>query len=103
MLLLFIPTQLKATTEKVNEVSLVASAEATVENSYMSRLEEIKAMDISSMSRAEKNELRSEVRAIKTDMDEQNNKDAKTATNEGGIYISVGGAILILILLIILL
>jgi len=101
MLLLFIPTQLKATTEKVNEVSLVASAE--VENSYMDRLEEIKAMDISSMSRAEKNELRSEVRAIKTDMDEQNNKDAKTATNEGGIYISVGGAILILILLIILL
>jgi len=103
MLLLFVPTQLKATTEKANEIILVASADATVANAQLVRLEEIYDMDISSMNRAEKNELRSEVRAIKADMDEQNNKDAKTATNDGGIYISVGGAILILILLIILL
>jgi hypothetical protein len=55
------------------------------------RLEEIKAMDFDKLSRAERRELRGEVRAIK--------KEAKAIS---GVYISVG-ALLIIILLIVLL
>ncbi len=57
-----------------------------------SRLEEIKAMDKSSMTRTEKKALRKEVKAIRKSMD-----------SSGGIYLSVGAVILIIVLLIILL
>jgi hypothetical protein len=56
------------------------------------RLEEIKAMDHKSLTRAEKKALRGEVRSIKKEM----------AALSGGVYISIG-AILIIILLLILL
>jgi Skp family chaperone for outer membrane proteins len=56
------------------------------------RLEEIKAMDLKSMSRPERKAIKQEVKAIKKKMD-----------SSGGIYISVGAVILIIILLIILL
>lgn len=58
----------------------------------LDRLEEINAMDKSTMSRSEKRELRREVKEIQ-----------KTMEIGGGVYISVGALILILILLIILL
>lgn len=58
------------------------------------RLEEIKAMDIKSMSRKEKRVLRREVKSIEKEMKQ---------INEGGVYISVGGIIIILLLLILLL
>jgi hypothetical protein len=57
------------------------------------RLFEIKAMDLSSLSSSEKKALRKEVRAIKKEMKEMS----------GGIYFSVGAIIIILLLLIILL
>jgi hypothetical protein len=60
----------------------------------VNRLEEIKAMDIESMSRSEKRKLRREVRSIEKEMRE---------INDGGVYISVGGIIIILLLLILLL
>lgn len=58
----------------------------------VSRLNEIKDMDKSNLSSAERKELRKEVRAIKDSV-----KDS------GGVYISVGAIIIILLLLIILL
>jgi hypothetical protein len=58
------------------------------------RLNEIKAMDIESMSRKEKRVLRKEVKSIEKEMKQLNN---------GGVYISVGGIIIILLLLILLL
>ncbi|HET9055031.1 MAG TPA: hypothetical protein VFM90_12700 [Cyclobacteriaceae bacterium] len=58
------------------------------------RLEEIKAMDIESMTRKEKRALRKEVKSIEKEMKQ---------INEGGVYISVGGIIIILLLLILLL
>lgn len=70
-----------------------AEAAARVEV-LTNRLEEIKAMDIESMSRKEKRVLRKEVRSIE--------KEVKKI-NEGGVYISVGGIIIILLLLILLL
>lgn len=56
------------------------------------RLNEIKEMDKSSLTRADKKELRKEVRAIK--------KDIKSSGN--GLYISTGAIIIILLLIIIL-
>jgi hypothetical protein len=58
----------------------------------MERLEEIKAMDRKSMSKAEKKALRKEVRAIKEEM----------AAISGGVYISVGAILLILLLILLL-
>ena len=55
------------------------------------RLEEIKAMDFDKMTRAEKKQLRGEVRQIK--------KEMKAVS---GVYVSIG-ALLIIILLIVLL
>ncbi|MCX6259357.1 MAG: hypothetical protein NTY95_00780, partial [Bacteroidia bacterium] len=57
------------------------------------RLNEISAMDMSKLKSTEKKELRKEVRSIK--------RELKDIT--GGVYISAGLLILILVLLIILL
>ena len=57
------------------------------------RLEEIKAMDKSDMKSSEKKELRKEVRAIKSEL----------ARNGGGVYLSLGAIIIIVLLLVILL
>jgi hypothetical protein len=57
------------------------------------RLEEIKTMDRSMMDRAEKKELRSEVREIK----EEIKRDG------GGVYLSIGALLLVIVLLILLL
>ena len=58
----------------------------------ISRLEELKAMDKSSMTKSEKREMRKEVKSIQRKMD-----------SSGGVYLSVGAVILIIVLLIILL
>lgn len=58
----------------------------------LNRLEEIKDMDKSDMNRAEKKELRKEVRAINTEI----------RSSGKGLYISVGAIIIILLLIIIL-
>jgi hypothetical protein len=57
------------------------------------RLEEIKSMDKSLIDRAEKKELRSEVRNI--------NEEIKR--NGGGVYLSIGALLLVIVLLILLL
>ncbi len=59
----------------------------------LNRLEEIKAMDRSSLNSSEKKELRKEVREIKSDLKASGN----------GVYFSVGAIIIILLLLILLL
>lgn len=87
--LLFNP--LLASAEKVTPnkpVEITLSAEEV--KVMVSRIDEIKAMDKSTMSKAEKKELRKEVKAIKGTL------------AAGGVYISVG-AILIIVLLLILL
>jgi hypothetical protein len=73
------------TTNKTKEVP----AEAKI---LINRLKEIKKMDKSDMTRAEKKELRNEVKTIKTTL----------RTSYSGVYLSVG-AIIIIVLLILLL
>jgi hypothetical protein len=58
------------------------------------RLEEIHAMDVSMLARSERRALRKEVRDIEQNLN---------AYSGGGVYISVGAAILIVLLLILLL
>lgn len=82
-----------ATTEKPAKTSktekLMASEEGKI---VLSRLEEIKAMDKSEMTAKEKKELRKEVRALK----------AQAAQLGGGVYISAGALIVILLLILLL-
>lgn len=59
----------------------------------MDRLEEIKEMDKSEMSRSEKKALRKEVRSIKSEL----------ASTGNGVYLSIGAIIIIILLLILLL
>lgn len=59
----------------------------------LDRLEEIKDMDKSDLSRSEKKELRKEVKEIKADLKSSGN----------GLYLSVGAIIIIILLLILLL
>jgi hypothetical protein len=59
----------------------------------LDRLEEIKEMDKSNLTRAEKKELRVEVRTIKSELRSSGN----------GVYLSIGAIILIVLLLILLL
>jgi hypothetical protein len=93
-LLSFMPNSSMAgnenTTVPTEKVEKVESAEA---QAMISRLEEIKAMDKSSMSSKEKKALRKEVRSIKKSLTEIN----------GGVYLSVGAIIIIILLLILLL
>lgn len=71
----------------------VAKSDATRAMQLRERLEAIRAMDNSALSVSEKKALRKEVKDIKKEL----------AVQSGGIYLSVGAAILIALLLILLL
>jgi hypothetical protein len=94
--LTFLPLQsFASTTEEPS--SLVAtkpaeSKEAAEAKTLELRLNEISAMDMSKLKSSEKKELRKEVRSIKREL-----KDIS-----GGVYISAGLLIVILIILIVL-
>jgi hypothetical protein len=59
------------------------------------RLKEIQSMDLQSLGRSDKKEIKMEVKDI--------NKELKRHAISGGVYISVGALIIIILLLIILL
>jgi hypothetical protein len=92
LMLLCTPTLVQASNgaDPVND-SIAAYQQASV---LVARLEEINDLDVTALTRIQKRELRREVRTI--------NKDLNAIYN-GGIYISVGAAILIVLLLILLL
>ena len=94
LLFVFIPIQLKAGTDTEPAAKATTETiEVTEVEVIEARLEEIKEMDKSELTSVEKRELRKEVRTLKSDL----------KTLGGGIYISVGGAILIVLILILLL
>jgi hypothetical protein len=93
-LLSFVPTTSKAEANINSKEKIEMTAEqAQQAQVMMNRLEEIKAMDKSNMTRTEKKALRKEVRTIKVAMSELS----------GGVYLSVGAIIIIVLLLILLL
>ena len=74
----------------------------------LARLEEIKAMDLSTLSRSEKKELRNEVLAIQSSQYQRGGRGYYGHGGRGyghhrGIFISFGGLLLIALLLIVLL
>lgn len=69
------------------------NAQVEANNRMLLRLEEIKAMDKSNLTHTEKKALRQEVKTIKHEL----------TVNGGGVYISVGALLLIILLLVILL
>ena len=112
MLLSIIPTKLDAATES-NPVAVTATttSETAKDNLDLARLNEIKAMDLSTLSRSEKKELRKEVRAIKDDQDGRGRRyhdgrggrDYDGRHGGGSVYFMGGGGLLLIILLILLL
>ncbi len=96
LLLLAAPVQLSAAGLAANPVTAdsTAAAEAALVNTLTLRLDEIALIDRTSLRTAERRELRKEVRSI--------NKQLR-AINNGGIFISAGTLLLVIILLIILL
>ena len=70
-----------------------AKADNSANLPLMQRLEEIKGMEKSTLTRLEKKNLRKEVKDIKKEM----------SVNNGGIYLSVGAIIIVILLLILLL
>jgi hypothetical protein len=97
LLFTFIPTQLISGTAPdptdPNEKALAGTIESAEISALISRLEDIKEMDKSSMSSSQKQELRKEVREIKSIL----------KADRGGIYLSGGALILVIVLLILLL
>ena len=87
--LTIVPVQSEAKA-KTNPNTTAEAAEATA---LLKRLDEIKEMNKSSLSPAEKKELRNEVRETKKTLQKKHN----------GVYISVGAIIIIVLLLILLL
>lgn len=90
--LIAIPTTVSAHSTDPVMTSTTGEVPVEIQAKY-DRLEEIKAMDKSDMTRAEKKELRKEVKAIKADLKSTGN----------GVYLSVGAIIIIILLLILLL
>jgi hypothetical protein len=98
VMMLFSLTLVPTTTFAAAPVTTTLTADPTKEvpaevKVLLNRLEEIKAMDKSNMTRAEKRALRKEVRAIKAELKSTGN----------GVYLSVGAIIIIILLLILLL
>ncbi len=94
MMLTIVPTTIKAESGTLTApASSPTPAENAMVNTMVTRLNEIKMMDIKSMNSTQKKELRKEVRAIKSDL--------KKAGE--GVYLSAGAIIIIILLLILIL
>lgn len=77
---------------KKDKVEMTVEQRAQLER-ITNRVEEIKSMDKSDMSRAEKKELRKELKEMKQ----------QARAMGGGVYLSVGAIIIIILLLILIL
>jgi hypothetical protein len=105
MLLLLVPAQLKAgdnANTKTVSTSATTTAKSAEYNALVVRSNEIKAMDKSVLSSSEKKELRKETRSIKSELKVKGESTWVEGSN-GGIYISVGGVLIIILLLVLLL
>lgn len=102
LLLFAIPQQLKAETDQKTVSTTVSTTASSAEtNAMFVRLNEIKAMDMTTLSSSEKKDLRKELRGIKKELSKSESTSIQ-GTN-GGVYLSVGAIIIIVLLLILLL
>jgi len=103
MILTFNPAQLKADTNPVPVVA-ARTIESTDVSVLIARVEKISSMDRSALSSSEKKELRKELRSIKSDLKERSKSDANNrVATSGGVFVSVGALIVVILLLVLLL
>lgn len=88
-----LPTQMLAAEKNPTAIPNTPKEVPAEVKILLNRLDEIKAMDKSSLTSVEKKELRKEVRVIKAELKSSGN----------GLYLSVGAIIIIILLLILLL
>ncbi len=97
LMLTFSSSQLKAATvitePAAKEITLTDAQKEAKLQAIKTRVEEIKAMDKSQLSKEEKKELKSELKSMK----------AQARGLGGGIYLSVGAIIIIILVLILIL
>lgn len=91
----FVPSPLMAADKAKAATTATTKADVPTEAALAARLVEIKAMDKSTLSRSEKKELRSEVKAIKTTQDE-----VYVTHHRHGVFYGVGGVLLIVLIVI---
>jgi uncharacterized membrane protein YgcG len=108
LMLSTIPTQLKAADDTKTTSATTTIAVETTDAVQLARLEEINAMDLSSLSRSEKKELRNEVKMIKSNQDGRSRRYREGRNYDGRhgggtVFVYGGGGLLLIILLIILL
>ncbi|HUR32058.1 MAG TPA: hypothetical protein VMZ69_11555 [Saprospiraceae bacterium] len=92
LLFTFCITDVKAVNSTPNNSAIVAEKPSEEVQAMIDRVQEIKAMDLSTLAPAERKALKKELRTIKQEM--------KAVS---GIYLSIGALIIIVILLILLL
>jgi hypothetical protein len=92
LVLVFASTQLQAASTDPATRNSVTIAEAAEANAYLARLDELKEIDKSTLTKTEKKELRNEVREIK----------ANLKAIGGGVYISAAALVLIVVLILLL-
>jgi hypothetical protein len=88
LMLILLSSTMAMSTELLNPNAKITESARAV--GLMDRLVEIKESNISSLSRIEKKELRREVKGIEKELKVQS----------GGVYISIGAIIIILLILI---
>ena len=106
-----VPTQSKgATDEGARAITTAKISEPAIPNSQLTRLNEIKEMDMSTLNRTEKKELRKESRSLKNDQYGQSRRHDNgrhggdyDGRRSGGTVYFVGGSGILIVLLIILL
>lgn len=91
--LLFLAVSLPVSASETEPVSSPAKTESPRAQQLLQRLEDIKGMDKSELTRTEKKDLRKEVKGIKKEM----------KAMKGGVYLSIGAIIIIILLLILIL
>jgi len=95
MMMSVIPAQLMAADKAKTASVATLNAGVPSEAALAARLVEIKAMDKSTLSRSEKKELRSEVKAIKTTQDE-----VYVTHRHHGVYYGLGSVLLIVLIVV---
>jgi hypothetical protein len=94
MMFAVMPAQLHAATNpSATTIAAMKPVESEIADALNLRLIEIKELDKANLSAVEKKELRKEVRTIKSELKALN----------GGVYLSVGAILIIILLLILLL
>ncbi|HOY95013.1 MAG TPA: hypothetical protein PK509_04710 [Catalimonadaceae bacterium] len=96
-----IPSLGKNENDPENGKEVSQGSNASEIRQLIARVMEIKGMDRSILEPEERELLKSELRLIKTDLQESSR--AQKTNKLGGVYISVGGIIIILLILLIIL